>query len=884
MTLALPAELSKADAVNVQVIGLVAVVLGLVWTARYVVGRVPLALDVLDALAVTAFGVMGPTPMLVFAFAFPAFWYRSLYSSNARVMFHCASTAAATVTAGLLWSSVHGSVGATPIMTIIANIPVMAITASAARYLALSLFAREHEQRRDGALALLGSQLLEIAGLGDILDRAAQATTTICRGTPGLRVLFVVGEGEELRVLRQVGDCVGVPDTLPLSWLPVDAPQGQVLPLTDGGRLHELMPSAAEWSCVFVNPQAALWMVVGSPTRLSTALAMTLRSLINQVVMAMRNSAAHRDLTVQAHTDSLTGLPNRSAFTRQLEQALIESPAELSALFLDLDDFKLINDGMGHAAGDELLREVGRRLSAGVRPGDLCARLGGDEFAVLLEGKDDEVTAVAQRLVDVVAQPMILHGQLAQISVSVGLAHASPQLSVAEILQHADTAMYVAKAQGKNRVQAFESTLLRPDPRAIWESQLAMAIIAGQLVVHYQPIVGVPQGDCTGVEALVRWQHPTRGLLQAEDFIADAVRLGAIVEIGAYVLRQACADAARWRDDGNLLAVHVNVTAAQLADPAFTDTVRRCLVDFAMPPKQLVLEVTESMFTDSPVARASLDSVVAIGAAVAIDNFGTGNSSLTTLRTLPLDIVKIDGSFVAGVPGLAADRAVVEAVVQMARRLGLRTVAEGVEREDQLRYVEEVGVDAAQGYLLQSPVAADEFAAWLTTQQPRAARHNVVALPSPDASADALEVGQPWSPGEEMGASARDRAAPAARTAWACSLPGVRVSRSIGPETEMAATTVPSAEWTGADTEATPGSRSATLCAQPRLRTPASAAGVNAAFSSTTDVACRGSQASRIWAAEPAPIDRVDPTGTVSRSPLARSAAAMHRRCVPSRR
>jgi diguanylate cyclase (GGDEF)-like protein len=731
MAVTLPAALGKADAVDRSVIGLASVALCLVWTTRYLLGRAPLALDVLDAVALTSFAVMCPSPMMVFTFAFPAFWYRSLYSSNARVTLHCVGTAFAVVTAGLLWSSVHGPTGATAMVAIVGNIPVMAVTVAVARYLALSLIAREHEQLRDGALAVLGSQLLDIAGPGHILDRAAEAATTICTDTPELRVLLVGADGGELRVLRRVGVLDEVPDTLPLSWLPVDGVSGQLLPLADEAGLHVLVPSAASWSCFVVSPLVGLWMIVGAPKQLPTPLAMTLQSLTNQVALAMRNSAAHRDLTVQALTDSLTGLANRAAFTRELEQAVAERSAELTVLFLDLDDFKLINDGLGHAAGDELLCQVGRRLTAGVRPGDVCARLGGDEFAVLLDGDDQEAAAVAQRLVDAVAQPVTLNGQVAQISVSVGLARASAQLSVAQVLQHADTAMYVAKAQGKNRVQAFESTLLAPDPTAVWEAQLAESASAGQLVVHYQPIVGVPDADCTGVEALVRWQHPTRGLLAAEEFIADAVRVGAIVEIGTFVLRRACADAERWRNDGDLLSVHVNVTATELADPGFTDAVRRCLVDFAMAPKQLVLEVTESMFSDSPAARASLDSVVAIGVAVAIDNFGTGNSSLTTLRTLPLDIVKIDGSFVAGVPALAADRAVVEAIVQMARRLGLRTIAEGVERADQRRYLEEVGVDAAQGYLLKSPVPAVELAAWLTSQKPPSVTHNVVALASP---------------------------------------------------------------------------------------------------------------------------------------------------------
>jgi EAL domain-containing protein (putative c-di-GMP-specific phosphodiesterase class I) len=235
--------------------------------------------------------------------------------------------------------------------------------------------------------------------------------------------------------------------------------------------------------------------------------------------------------------------------------------------------------------------------------------------------------------------------------------------------------------------------------------------------VHYQPIVSVAEGNCTAVEALVRWQHPSRGMLAPAEFIPIAERTGAIVGIGAHVLRQACAEAGAWVGPAGPLALHVNVSAAQLTEPGFRDVVRECMAEFGLATDQLVLEITETMVLDSPVIERALDDLIELGATIAIDDFGTGYSALSTLRTLPLDIVKIDRSFLAGCPSRAADEAVVEAIVEVAGRLGLKIVAEGVERLDQQQFLLRVGADSAQGYLHLPPTSAAEFAEWLAGQQ-----------------------------------------------------------------------------------------------------------------------------------------------------------------------
>ena len=295
--------------------------------------------------------------------------------------------------------------------------------------------------------------------------------------------------------------------------------------------------------------------------------------------------------------------------------------------------------------------------------------------------------------------------------------------------------MYAAKANGKARIQVFEPGLLRSDASQVaFERQLAAATTNGELVVHYQPVLSLPEMRCTAVEALVRWQHPERGLLYPADFIQVAERIGAIRAIGAHVLRCACADTATWRDahPSSPLAVHVNVSALQLDDDGFIDSVTQCLTDAALPPDQLVLEITETVVISSLAAIDRLNALAAHGVTLAIDDFGTGYSALTTLRTLPVRIVKIDRSFVAGSTVNPEDRAVTEAVVKMAAQMGLQTIAEGVERVDQQRFLEEIGADGVQGFLYLRPTTAKEFGAWLGTHLaglPRAIPSRDVVIP-----------------------------------------------------------------------------------------------------------------------------------------------------------
>jgi diguanylate cyclase (GGDEF)-like protein len=684
------------------------------WSMRYRTDRTPVVMDVVEAGLVLTTSLCGPQPGSMFGILFGALWLRAIHGSTGRVIVHSALMAAATLTGLALWPAVPGHAEpllTSQVMTVLGAVPVMFLTTFVARYLVLSLFAREQAQGRDELLARLGNLLIGLTDRAEISRVASECARDLCAATPGLRMLVVPVVDGRPRVIDHMGDLARVPEALPRATLP-DRPGGDVQPLPADGPLAGLTGLRCAWLAVPLL-EVEGWILIGGPPRALQDTAVACRSMLNQVSLALRNSDAHRDLTSQANRDALTGLANRAAFAVALDAAMAGPRRPVALLFLDLDDFKLVNDGLGHSAGDELLCRIADRLSAGVRADDLCARLGGDEFAVLL-GDDRDAAAVGQRLVELVAAPVLLRGRLAHVGASVGLAFAADRDTTGEqLVQRADTAMYAAKAKGKNRVQAFDPHLLAEDGHAQLEAELATVAGTGQLVLHYQPIVLVHDGSCVAVEALVRWQHPTRGLLPPAEFVPAAERTGAILDIGAEVLHRACADTVGWTGACGPLAVHVNVSAVQLTTPGFVETVQTCLDEIGMVPRRLVLEITEGMVLNSPAVHSTLAELADRGVTIAIDDFGTGYSALSTLRSLPLDVVKIDKSFLAGGPTRTADEAVVEAVVRMARRLGLQVVAEGVERVDQQQFLREVGAHAAQGNLHLRPSPAADLRCWL---------------------------------------------------------------------------------------------------------------------------------------------------------------------------
>ena len=431
---------------------------------------------------------------------------------------------------------------------------------------------------------------------------------------------------------------------------------------------------------------------------------------------------AARRIADLARFDALTGLPNRHHFMEELGRALERAKrteAGLAVFFIDLDRFKAVNDTLGHAAGDELLCTVARRLSELMRRVDMVARLGGDEFVIVAETSCDGATLskIASRLIAAAAEPMSLYGHTVQVSASVGVA-VFPQdgFDGPGLLRSADAAMYQAKAAGKNTFAFFTHELARrAELHFALEGELRQAVERHQLVLHYQPLVDATSGELVTLEALVRWQHPTRGLLMPAAFIELAEESGLIVGIGRWVLRQACGQLARWRAEGlDPPPCAINVSRRQLAGDTLVDDVRQALADHALPPRLLEVEVTESLLmSDTGRSQSVLAALRAMGVGIAIDDFGTGYSSLAYLKRFPLRTLKIDRSFVQGLPEDADDAAITRAVVAMAHSLGLRVVAEGVETPAQHLSLRRLGCDVLQGYLFGRPADPREIEALL---------------------------------------------------------------------------------------------------------------------------------------------------------------------------
>jgi diguanylate cyclase (GGDEF)-like protein/PAS domain S-box-containing protein len=433
---------------------------------------------------------------------------------------------------------------------------------------------------------------------------------------------------------------------------------------------------------------------------------------------------AEEQLQHDAFHDALTALPNRALFVDRLQAALARRQGAIArgqrkgmfaVLFLDVDRFKLVNDSLGHSVGDRLLIELSAALKTAVRPGDTVARLGGDEFTILLEDIDDrqEAIAVAERVQAVLRSPLAVAGHEVFATVSVGIALSTPSYRRAEdVLRDADTAMYHAKARGKSRHQVFDSSMhARARKLLQLENDLRRAVDRGEFRVHYQPIVKVEDRRIAGFEALVRWQHPERGLVAPSEFIHLAEETGLVVPLGRVVLEEACRQATRWRRaDGGEPTVSVNLSAKQFSQPDLVEQVAGALRDSGLPPGLLKLEVTESMVMENTdAAIALLRRLKALGVHIAIDDFGTGYSSLSYLLRLPADTLKIDRSFVSGSGDAGRNVSIVRTVVGLASSLGLDVVAEGVETEEQRSLLADLGCPLAQGFLF-SP-AVDDAAA-----------------------------------------------------------------------------------------------------------------------------------------------------------------------------
>jgi len=430
---------------------------------------------------------------------------------------------------------------------------------------------------------------------------------------------------------------------------------------------------------------------------------------------ALQLSLANRRVLELAQTDLLTGLPNRGFFLEQLQEINVGAGnAGFAVLLLDLDRFKNVNDSLGHAAGDALLRLVALRLRSTLRESDVLARLGGDEFAVILTGgADQRVLSIdlARRISKLIAEPFQLLGHRVEIGTSIGIALAPEHgLNQESLLKKADLALYRSKSAGRNCYTVYDEAMSAElQARNTLESDLRAAIARGQFEVHYQPFYDVETGRRRGVEALVRWRHPVKGLIPPDQFIPLAESTGLIVPLGEWVIARACEDATAWPDD---VKVAVNLSPVQFKQAELFDVIQQALKKSGLAPQRLEIEITESVLLEQAVGNHSfIDKLKSIGISLALDDFGTGYSSLRSLTAFPFDKIKIDKSFIANLSKRQDSSAIIASVVTLARGLDMSITAEGVETAEQLEHLRSLGVNFAQGYLLGRPMPASQLEA-----------------------------------------------------------------------------------------------------------------------------------------------------------------------------
>jgi diguanylate cyclase len=421
--------------------------------------------------------------------------------------------------------------------------------------------------------------------------------------------------------------------------------------------------------------------------------------------------------------DPLTGLPTRGVLLERLERELtreVSDDAEIAVLFVDLDNFKLVNDSLGHRSGDEVLCEMARRIVGCLGPEDTASRFGGDEMVILhSRAMDRSAVALGNRILAAFAEPIVISGREVVVSASVGVALCKPGMKSAErLLREADTALYTAKDRGRSRLEQFNEELhARAEKRMQIESDLRAALRESQLFVEYQPQVRLKDGCVVGVEALVRWRHPEHGVIPPGDFIPVAEDCGLIIKIGQQVLRESCRQLAEWTRlmPGRSLAMTVNVSPRQIAEPNFIVELREVLAATGIDPAALCIEITESVMMNArQEVIALLEEVRQLGVFIAIDDFGTEHSSLSRLREMPAEVLKIDRSFIDGLSSEPGDTAIVSSILSLAYAMGKHTIAEGVEKREQAAMLLRLGCEVAQGYFFSRPVAAERIVPMLT--------------------------------------------------------------------------------------------------------------------------------------------------------------------------
>jgi diguanylate cyclase (GGDEF)-like protein/PAS domain S-box-containing protein len=553
----------------------------------------------------------------------------------------------------------------------------------------------ERRAAQQAAVALLGKRALEGVEVGVLMHDALAAAAQILGVDSGA-------------VLERTGDA-----SAPV----IRAGLGQSTPesLSAGSVSGEIEGREGSWGVIS--------LAAAAEPRFASADADFVKALANILADALQQRASEDDIRYQALHDPLTGLPNRVLFMDRLGHALSRPHAEVAVVLLDIDNFKLVNDSLGHGAGDELLMQIAPRLKVSLRPGDTIARLGGDEFVVLLEQIPDESAAarVAERMVTAFELPFVLSAgeHFAKASLGIALAGASDRLP-ANLVRDADAAMYQAKGRGRGRFEVFDRAMrLRTVARLSLENDLRRALERDELRIDYQPIVSLRDHSIVSVEALLRWQHPERGLVGPQEFIPVAEESGLIDPIGRWVLEAACRQAAEWHaatPDARPVGISVNLSMRQLTQRDLEATVAAALEMTGIEPSSVCLEITESVLLEEP-ARVSetIRRVARLGVRFVLDDFGTGYSSLAYLTQLPIDGLKVDRSFVEALGSDGRSTAITTAIVRMAQALSVDVIAEGVETERQLTALRQLHCELAQGFLLHRPLAAPAISELLAT-------------------------------------------------------------------------------------------------------------------------------------------------------------------------
>jgi diguanylate cyclase (GGDEF)-like protein len=611
--------------------------------------------------------------------------------------------------------------------------------AAAALDSASALDDSRRQARTARALLELSNALAQLVATDDMAANIARAVPAVIGCDRAAVALFEPGAGSG-RVVATSGYSVhqdvrlrsmDVPvprpragDTAVTVWDRESAAHLNVLPML----MDELGAAAVATIPIVVNDER-VGLVVGDVVDRSDRmiddpeLAGRLRGVASQATIAIRNARLLEGIRHQALHDALTGLPNRTLILDRVEQMQARakrSDNESAVLFIDLDGFKQVNDTLGHEAGDQLLKSVAARLLATLREGDTIARLGGDEFVVLVEGATPTGSPelVAERLLEVLREPFEVQDvarPTVRITASIGIAHGN-RMSAADLLRDADIALYEAKAAGRDRFVTFRREMQTAvEDRLTLELDARAALDRSEYFLMYQPIFELESGRVLGVEALVRWNHPTRGLVQPDAFIPLLEETKLIVDVGRWVVEEACRQAQEWRLPERDMYVSVNVSARQLDGDHLVRDLRRALEATALPPSALVIELTETaIMHDAEATAHQLRAIKELGVSVAIDDFGTGYSSLAYLRQFPVDILKIDRSFVSSISDSAESSALIHTLVQLGKQLGLKTLAEGIEQHDQFCQLQQEECDSGQGYMFARPLAADAVDSFLS--------------------------------------------------------------------------------------------------------------------------------------------------------------------------